>query len=282
MAAERFVRIAAVGDVHYDGGRGTLADVFGAASRDADILVLCGDLTTHGRPDQMEGFARELGAIDIPIVAVLGNHDHEGEATEVLNEILRRKGVHVLDGENAVIDGVGFAGVKGFAGGFGRGTLAPFGEALIKAFVQHAIDESLKLENALRTLDTDTKVVVMHYSPIEETLHGEPEVIHPFLGTSRLLTPIETHGADVVFHGHAHNGQPEARTPGGVPVYNVALPVLQRSGQYVRVFRARAPERRKRRQSEAARERAPHGHGGHDRVQPTRQQRPARPPTHRS
>ncbi len=253
MAGERSIRIAAVGDLHYDSGRGALADIFATANKEADILVLCGDLTTHGRPEQMIGFTKELASLDIPVVAVFGNHDHEADAIEELTEILTKKGVHVLDGESVVVDGVGFAGVKGFAGGFGRGTLAPFGEPLIKNFVQHAIDESLKLENALRTLDAETKVVVMHYSPIPETLQGEPDVIMPFLGTSRLLPPIETHGADVVFHGHAHAGHPEATTPTGVPVYNVALPVLRRSGDILRIFRARAPERRGRRTTDRGR-----------------------------
>lgn len=246
MAREREVRIAAVGDLHFDTGPPQgFAELVAGVNREADVLVLCGDLTTHGRPEQTAVIARELRAIDIPILAVLGNHDHEGERVDELADGLRAAGVHLLDGEGVVVEGVGFAGVKGFAGGFGRGTLAPFGEALIKAFVQHAIDEALRLENALRTLDTLTKVAVMHYSPIVETLHGEPETIYPFLGTSRLLPPLETHGADVIFHGHAHNGSPEARTPSGIPVYNVALPVLRREGRYYRLWSAAAPERRR-------------------------------------
>ncbi|HEX7120197.1 MAG TPA: metallophosphoesterase [Longimicrobiales bacterium] len=246
MAEERFVRIAAVGDLHYEGGRGAMTDLFANINRDADILALCGDLTTHGKREQIEALMRDLAGVEIPIVAVFGNHDHEAEITGELIELLAKRGVQVLDGESVVIEDIGFAGVKGFAGGFARGTLAPFGERLIKDFVQHAIDEALKLENALRTLDTETKIVLMHYSPIPETLEGEPEMIYPFLGTSRLLPPIETHGADVVFHGHAHNGSPEARTPAGVPVYNVALPLLRRQRLQFRLFRARAPERRRR------------------------------------
>ncbi len=245
MAAERYVRIAAVGDLHFETGRGPMADLFARAAREADVLALCGDLTTHGRRDQMQALVRELATVDVPIVAVLGNHDHEGEITDELTALLTEIGAYVLDGESVVVEGVGFAGVKGFAGGFARGTLAPFGERLIKDFVQHAIDEALKLENALRTLDVETKVVLMHYAPIEDTLRGEPDAIFPFLGTSRLLPPIETHGADVVFHGHAHNGTPEARTPAGVPVYNVALPLLRRADQEFRIFHARAPERRR-------------------------------------
>ena len=244
--AGRKVRIAAVGDLHFDHAAGAgLGDLFSNVNREAEILVLCGDLTTHGRPEQFRALAQELASIDLPIVAVLGNHDHEGGAVEEICEIMDRAGIHLLDGESTVVEGVGFAGVKGFAGGFGRGTLAPFGEELVKAFVQHSIDEALKLENALRTLTTETKVVVMHYAPIEETLVGEPEVIYPYLGTSRLLPPVETYDASVVFHGHAHHGTAEAKTPAGVPVYNVALPLLRTEKKRYRLWEAKAPERRR-------------------------------------
>lgn len=242
----REVRIAAIGDLHFDqGDRRPLVDLFSDINRNADILALCGDLTTHGRAEQVLDLAKELQGVEIPIVAVLGNHDYESEQVDKVVSILEEHRVHVLDGASVVIDGVGFAGVKGFAGGFGRGTLAPFGEPLIKAFVQYAVDEALKLENALRTLTTETKVVLMHYAPIEETLAGEPERIFPFLGSSRLLAPLETHGASVIFHGHAHGGSPEAKTPSGIPVYNVALPVLRREGRYYRLWSAAAPERRR-------------------------------------
>ncbi len=245
MARERELRIAAVGDLHFDSSnRNVLRDLFLEVNRAADVLVLCGDLTTTGRPEQMRAFAEELSTVRIPVVAVFGNHDHDGEAVEEAATILGEQGVQVLDGRQVTIEGVGFAGVKGFAGGFGRGTLAPFGEALIKEFVQHAIEEALKLENALRSLETEEKVAVLHYSPIAETVVGEPEAIYPFLGSSRLLTPLETHGATVIFHGHAHHGAPEARTPAGVPVFNVALPVLQREGRTYRLWSLKAPERR--------------------------------------
>lgn len=251
MAGERELRIAAVGDLHYDtSNRSSLREIFSDVNRSADILVLCGDLTTTGRPDQVRAFAEELSSIRIPVVAVLGNHDHDGGAVAEVCEILGEVGVRVLDGRHVVIEGIGFAGVKGFAGGFGRGTLAPFGEPLIKEFVQHAIDESLKLENALRSLDTKEKVVVLHYSPIVETIVGEPEQIYPFLGSSRLLTPLETHGATVVFHGHAHHGTLEARSPAGIPVFNVALPVLRQAGRTYQIWTVRAPERRGRRRGE--------------------------------
>lgn len=247
MNGERELRIAAVGDLHYDTtNRGVLRDLFQDANREADILVLCGDLTTTGRPEQMRAFAEELSVVKIPVIAVFGNHDYDGEAIEEATDILASRGVHVLDGLHVTVEGVGFAGVKGFAGGYGRSTLAPFGERLIKDFVQHSIEEALKLENALRSLDTKEKVVVLHYSPIEDTVVGEPETIFPFLGSSRLLAPVETHGATVVFHGHAHHGTPEARTPVGIPVFNVALPLLRREGVSYRLWRVQAPERRAR------------------------------------
>src|SRR5688572_22626109 len=169
MTDGRMIRIAAVGDLHYDSGRGTsFRDMFSDVNRKADILVICGDMTTHGKPDQMTAFVEELAGVDIPIVAVLGNHDHEAGLPDDVAEVLRARGVHVLDGDTVVIDGIGFAGVKGFAGGFGRGALAPFGELLIKEFVQAALDESLKLENALRSLHTEVRIVVLHYAPIFE------------------------------------------------------------------------------------------------------------------
>jgi len=237
QADRRQVRVAAVGDFHFGAEHApALRDLFAGLRGQADVLVLCGDLTTHGRADQTRGFVDLLKGVDIPIVTVLGNHDYEADCVDDVRAILRDRGVHVLDGDNVEIDGIGFAGVKGFGGGFGRGTLGPFGEPEYKQFVQRALDESLKLENALRTLKTPTKVAVLHYAPIPETLAGEPEVIFPFLGSSRLLPPIETYGASVVFHGHAHTGAAEGRTPTGIPVYNVALPLLRRAGLPYRLW----------------------------------------------
>lgn len=246
MSDSRKIRIAALGDLHYDPTRGTtFRNMFAAINKRADILVLCGDMTTHGKPEQMQGFVEELAGIEIPIVAVLGNHDHEAGLHEELSEILRGRGVHVLDGNEVVIEDVGFAGCKGFAGGFGRGALAPFGELLIKEFVQAALDEALKLENALRSLRSEIRIAVLHYAPIHETIIGEPEVIWPFLGSSRLLQPIETIGCNAVFHGHAHHGTLEAKTPSGIPVYNVAMPILEERGQQFFIWEVDAPERRK-------------------------------------
>ncbi|HWV56865.1 MAG TPA: metallophosphoesterase [Longimicrobiales bacterium] len=253
MTNGRQLRIAAVGDLHFDETRrGTLMNVFAAVNHEADVLALCGDITAHGRPEQMVGFIQELAVVEVPVVAVLGNHDYEAERPDELADLLSERGVHVLDGGGVVVQGVGFAGTKGFAGGFGRGLLGPFGERLIKDFVQAAIDESLKLENALRMLNTDTKIALLHYSPIEETIVGEPEMIYPFLGTSRLLAPIEDQGAAAVFHGHAHHGAPEGRTPTGIPVMNVAMPVLKAAGLTIRVHRVGAPERRRRDAGETA------------------------------
>ena len=246
-AGGREVRVAALGDIHFDGsGTGTLRDLFAEIDRSADILALCGDLTTHGRPEQMQGLIEELAGVHVPIVAVLGNHDYDAEVEKALAALLRERGVHVLDGDHVVIEGIGFAGTKGFAGGFGRGALAPFGERLIKEFVQAAMEESMKLENALRNLRTDTKVVLLHFAPIIETVLGEPESIYPFLGSSRLLEPLDTIGATVIFHGHAHHGRPSGTTPGGIPVYNVAQPLLEQNGHRFLVWTNPAPERRKR------------------------------------
>ena len=245
-APARQLRVAAVGDVHFDGGAtGALREVFAEVNGSADILALLGDLTTHGRAEQIEGFLGELKGVEVPIVAVLGNHDHEGGQPEILTAMMEDRGIHVLNGSSVEIEGVGFAGTKGFAGGFGRGALAPFGEALIKEWVKAAIDESIKLENALRTLTTHTKIALLHYSPIEDTVHGEPEQIWPFLGSSRLVQPIDTIGASVVFHGHAHHGTLEGHTPGGVPVYNVSLPLLREQNLHFRVYELPAPDRRK-------------------------------------
>jgi Icc-related predicted phosphoesterase len=234
----REVRIAAVGDLHFGDDRaGTTRRQFAGISEEADILVLCGDLTTHGREDQIRALIEELSIVDIPIIAVLGNHDYESGKAELLQALLRESGVHVLDGDHVTIQGIGFAGTKGFAGGFGRGSLAPFGEQLIKDFVQGGIDEALKLENALRNLKTDRKVAVLHFAPIVGTVIGEPEIIYPFLGSSRLEQPLDMIGATVVFHGHAHHGSPAGRTPAGIPVFNVSLPLLAKDGRCYRVWK---------------------------------------------
>lgn len=246
MEQQRTVRIAAIGDMHFDGAQhGGLRELFAEIGRTADVLALCGDLTTHGRPEQMKAFVDELAGVEIPIVTVLGNHDCESGAEKDVTEILCDAGVTVLDGTHIVIEGIGFAGTKGFAGGFGRGALGPFGEQLIKDFVNAAVEEALKIEKALHQLDTPSKIVLLHYAPIEDTIRGEPEAIFPFLGSSRLLQPLDTLGATVVFHGHAHHGTAEGQTPGGIPVFNVAAPVLLGAGMSFRMFEVPAPDRRR-------------------------------------
>jgi Icc-related predicted phosphoesterase len=240
----RTIRIAAVGDVHYDGARGSLRELFAEVNQQADMLVLTGDLTTHGRPDQVRGFVGELSGLDVPVITVLGNHDFESGAEGELTSILSAAGVEVLDGSHTVVNGVGFAGTKGFAGGFGRGALGPFGEVLIKEFVNEAVAEALKIEKAMRHLNTDVRIVVLHYAPIVDTVIGEPEMIYPFLGSSRLVQPIDTLGATAVFHGHAHHGTATGETPGGVPVFNVALPLLRAAGAQFLIYEVPAPERR--------------------------------------
>jgi len=193
--------------------------------------LLCGDLTDHGRPDEAEALSTALRELRIPCVAVLGNHDYEDGRPEVVIEQLAGAGVSVLDGESLVLaDRVGVAGVKGFGGGFGRSMLQAFGEPAIKAFVAEALGERDKLEQALGGLQTAHRVVLLHYAPVAQTIAGEPGEIQAFLGSGNLLTPIERHKPDVVFHGHAHNGSIRGTTPNGVPVFNVAMPLIRRAG----------------------------------------------------
>src|SRR4029079_8382955 len=165
----------------------------------------------------------------LPAIAVLGNHDYEGGQAPEIRHILTEAGVTVPDGGGDEILGIGFAGVKGFAGGFGRGALGPWGEPAIKAFVQEALNEALKFETALAKLRTESKVAVLHYAPIMATVTGEPPEIYAYLGSSRLEEPLTHYPVNVVFHGHAHHGTPEGRTREGIPVYNVSMALLQRS-----------------------------------------------------
>jgi Icc-related predicted phosphoesterase len=224
------IRIAAIGDIHVSkSSQGKFQPLFAQISTSADVLVLCGDFTDYGLPDEARILARELTAsVKIPIVAVLGNHDYESGKQGEIRDILVDAGVTVLDGEVVEVHGVGFAGVKGFCGGFGRGALGPWGEQAIKHFVQEAVDEALKLEAALARLRTQRRVALLHYAPIRATVEGEPPEILPYLGSSRLEEPINRYRVSAVFHGHAHRGSPEGRTSSGVPVYNVAMPLLAR------------------------------------------------------
>ena len=226
------VRIAAVGDIHL--GRAAygppLQTLFADVAARADVLALCGDLTDRGEPEEGRQLARVLATVGVPVVAVLGNHDYESGKVPELSRILAESGIQVLDGGDAAeVHGVGFAGVKGFAGGFGRRALGPWGEESIKLFVREAVDEALKLETSLSKLRTERRVALLHYSPIVGTVEGEPREIYPYLGSSRLEEPLIRYPVDVVFHGHAHHGTLEGKTVGGVTVFNVSLSLLQRS-----------------------------------------------------
>ncbi|MGQ0834526.1 MAG: metallophosphoesterase family protein [Gammaproteobacteria bacterium] len=195
----------------------------------ADVLLLCGDLTDYGLTEEAQILAQELKAsVRIPMVGVLGNHDYEAGHEQEIRSILGDAGVKLLDGGACEIHGVGFAGVKGFVGGFDRGTLGAWGESAIKRFVQEAHDEAIKLESALARLRTPHRVAILHYSPVRSTVEGEPLEIYAFLGTSRLEEPLDRYPVDAVFHGHAHSGSPDGRTRTGIPVYNVALPLLRK------------------------------------------------------
>jgi uncharacterized protein len=222
------MRIAATADLHFSAARhGALLDQLDRVRDEADVLVLAGDLTNYGQPDEMEPLLNVVVRSRVPTVAVLGNHDYESGKQAELMRMMSGAGIKVLDGTAYERDGVGFAGTKGFVGGFGRGMLTAFGEPEIKVFVQAAIDEAVKLERAMAQLRTQKRVVVVHYSPIATTVQGEAAEIFPFLGTSRLAEVVDRHGADLVLHGHAHHGQLEGKTTGGSPVYNVAITLLQ-------------------------------------------------------
>ena len=223
------IRVAAISDVHYGkASQGMLVPLFTEIARQADVLVISGDLTDYGLPEEARALARDLTTcVKIPIVVVLGNHDYESGREGEVRDIMTEAGIHVLDGDAVEVAGVGFAGVKGFAGGFGRGALGAWGEPSIKAFVREAVDEALKLESALARLRTPSKLAVLHYAPIRETVEGEPLEIYPWLGSSRLEEPLSRYRVHAVVHGHAHKGSPQGKTAQGIPVYNVALPVLK-------------------------------------------------------
>jgi len=227
----RTVRIAAVGDLHYSrSSQGVALPLLSHVHEHADVLVLCGDLTDYGLPEEAAILARDLQtAVRIPMVGVLGNHDYESDQAPEVMRVLREAGLTLLDGDTTEINGVGFAGVKGFAGGFGRGVLGAWGESATKQFVNEAISESLKLESALARLRTPAKVAILHYAPVRDTVEGEPLEIFPYLGCSRLEEPLTRYEVSAVVHGHAHHGAPEGRTTNGTPVYNVSLSLMRES-----------------------------------------------------
>jgi Icc-related predicted phosphoesterase len=224
------VRIAALGDVHYGtSSQGALQPLFAEIGQRADVLLLCGDVTNHGLPDEARLLTRDLAAAKIPVLAVLGNHEYESGKEAEVSQILAEGGAQVLDGEACEVLGIGFVGLKGFGGGFGERALQAWGEGIVKQFVHEAVNEALKLESALARLHTAQRVVLLHYSPVAATVEGEPREVYPFLGSSRLEEPLTHYPVAAIFHGHAHHGRPEGATRSGVPVYNVALPVLQRA-----------------------------------------------------
>jgi Icc-related predicted phosphoesterase len=226
------IRIAAVGDVHLgEDARGQLRPALDNLADHADVLLLAGDLTRHGTLDEAQVVADEFRDLPVPVVAVLGNHDHHSDAGDDIAKLLEDHGIRVLEGEGETveIDGrrVGIAGVKGFGGGFAGKCASNFGEPEMKAFVQHAIDRAERLRFALESLDTDVRIALTHYSPIPETLRGEPPEIYPFLGCYQLGEVIDECGVDLAIHGHAHFGCEQGVTPGGTRVRNVAQPVIR-------------------------------------------------------
>jgi Icc-related predicted phosphoesterase len=234
MSNPNKIRVAAVGDIHVkENHTGKWQAYFQELGSKADVLLLCGDLTDTGRPEEAAVLAEELKGCPVPVVGVLGNHDYESRQEDAVIEIIKEH-MHLLDGDSVVINNVGFAGVKGFAGGFNRYRMPAYGEPMNKVFVQEVVQEAEKLDKALQHLGEEygliKKVVVLHYAPIEDTVLGEPAQIHAFLGSSYLAEPLEKHKVQVAFHGHAHAGSLKGNTEGGIPVYNVSVPVLRDNG----------------------------------------------------
>jgi Icc-related predicted phosphoesterase len=228
--ASTTVRIAAIGDLHCTRtSQGAFQPLLARVAESAELLLVAGDLTDYGLPDEARVLARELASLRIPVVAVLGNHDYESCKEQEVRQIIADAGVVILDGDATEVHGIGIAGVKGFGGGFGQRALGPWGEGIIKQFVREAVDEALKLEAALARLRTTHMVALLHYSPVQATVEGEPLEIYPFLGSSRLEEPINRYPVSLVLHGHAHRGQLEGRTKSGVSVCNVSMPLLSRT-----------------------------------------------------
>jgi len=230
---KQMITLAAVADLHcYADLTGAIQRMLSSVNDEADILVLPGDLTLGGDKAEADILIGELRHVRIPIVAVLGNHDFQSNAEREILSRLRARGVIVLDGTSVMLQvngqTVGFAGVKGFCGGFSPYIIAEFGEPSLKDFVRAGHQEVAKLQSSMASLRGDFRVVVLHYAPVRETVIGEPPELHPFLGSSELREPLDRYGADVIFHGHAHFGSRFGRTERGIPVYNVALPVVRR------------------------------------------------------
>lgn len=225
------IRLAAAGDLHCRADSvGLFSPWLVKLNTEADVLLLAGDLTNWGEKDEAEVLAAELACLRIPVLCVLGNHDYHNEQPETVRETLEAAGAIVLEKESMVVEvrgeTMGVVGTKGFAGGFGQACIAPFGEPEIKMFLRETYACAEAIETGLRTLETDFRVVLLHYSPIPETLKGESVGVYPFLGSSILGEPVDAHGADLVLHGHAHKGTEHGATPGGIPVRNCSIPVI--------------------------------------------------------
>jgi Icc-related predicted phosphoesterase len=237
------IRIAAVGDLHFGpDAAGTYRPHLERIAERADVFLIAGDLTRHGDPGEARALADEIRDLPIPAIAVLGNHDHHSDRENEIRSVIEGAGVRVLEGEGQVVEvdgaSLGVAGAKGFGGGFAGGSASDFGEREMKAFIRHTVEIADRLEAAVRGLDADHRVVLLHYAPVKETLEGEPPEIHAFLGSYLLAEAIDRAGADLVLHGHAHRGVVSGATPGGIPVRNVAWPVI---GEAYSLFRLDRP-----------------------------------------
>lgn len=222
------MNIAVVGDIHVGtSSHSPVSSIIEEASQSCDILLLAGDLTEQGLTEEAELLAKDLSSCPVPVVAVLGNHDYEAGKEKEITKILSQANVTVLDGTYFIYRDVGIAGVKGFGGGFNKHMVSLWGESAFKTFVRESINEALKLERALSLLPTQKKVALLHYSPIEGTVEGEPKEIYPFLGTSRLEDPIDRYDVSVVFHGHAHAGTQMGKTSKNIDVFNTAYALMQ-------------------------------------------------------
>jgi Icc-related predicted phosphoesterase len=226
------IRIAATGDVHYDRkSHNRIGQHLPELSTKADFLLLAGDLTQTGHPEEMQVLADDLRKSPVPVIAVLGNHDYHVDQLETVVKILESAGVTVLEGNSIILDvngqRVGIAGAKGFGGGFVGASGSDFGEPEMKAFMRHSKNEARKLEEVIKVMEADYKIVLLHYSPTTQTLSGEKKEIYPFLGCYYLAEAIDYGKADIAFHGHAHGGVEKGETPGGTPVRNVAQPVIR-------------------------------------------------------
>jgi len=233
------IRIAAVADIHYmTNSNGKLKNFFQKVSSVADILILAGDLTDTGHPDEAKVLVDDANEfVTVPIIGVLGNHDYEHGRTDEILRIFNDGGLKILDGEGIEIMGIGFAGVKGFGGGFGKYALRPWGESGIKNFVAESLLEAERLHFALENLSTRIKIAVLHYSPIKDTLVGESPEIFPFLGSSLLEEVINNDRVSVVFHGHAHAGTVYGQTSNGTAVHNVSMALLESTAQDAEIYK---------------------------------------------